>query len=70
MIAHRIASVALALVAGLSGCQSLRTGANPELPLWKYRPSGSLSVVYKKSIVSEQRRVGEPYERGQPEIDI
>ncbi len=58
------------LALALSACSSLRSGANPELPLWKYRPSGSLSVVYKRAIVAEARRVGEPYERGQPELDI
>lgn len=52
------------------GCESLRSGANPELPLWKYRPSGSLSLVYKRTIVAESRKSGEPYERGQPEIDV
>lgn len=60
------------LVAGAlssAGCESLRAGANPELPLWKYRPSGSLSLVYKRQIVAEVRKVGEPYERGQPELD-
>jgi len=65
---------ALAAAAGFAtlgaGCESLRAGANPELPLWKYRPSGSLSVVYKRQMVSESRKVGEPYERGQPEIDV
>jgi outer membrane protein assembly factor BamB len=59
-------SVAVALCA----CASLRSGANPELPLWKYRPSGSLSVVYEREVVAESRKVGEPYERGQPELDI
>lgn len=61
--------VVAALPTALAGCASLRAGANPELPSWKYRPSGSLSVVYKRQIVAESRRVGEPYERGQPEID-
>jgi outer membrane protein assembly factor BamB len=62
---------ALGLLAVLVlGCESLRAGANPELPLWKYRASGSLSVVYEHNLVAESRRIGEPYERGQPEIDV
>ncbi|MCK6535635.1 MAG: PQQ-binding-like beta-propeller repeat protein [Polyangiaceae bacterium] len=66
----RLGAATLAVAAlGLAGCDALRAGASPELPLWKYRPSGSLSVVYKKQIVAEMRKVGEPYERGQPEID-
>lgn len=56
--------------AGAFGCEALRAGASPELPLWKYRPSGSLSLVYKRQIVAESRKVGEPYERGQPELDV
>jgi outer membrane protein assembly factor BamB len=66
----RSAITALAIGFVALGCSSLQAGANPELPLWKYRPSGSLSLVYKKNIVAEARRVGEPYERGQPEIDV
>jgi outer membrane protein assembly factor BamB len=67
----RIRSLGIAVLGvALFGCSSLQSGANPQLPLWKYRPSGSLSLVYKKSIVAEARRVGEPYERGQPEIDV
>ena len=58
------------VVAGLGvGCESVRAGANPEVPLWVHRPSGSLNVVYKVSLLADSRKVGEPYERGQPEID-
>jgi len=63
-------AVAIASATTLFGCESLRVGANPELPLWKYRPSGSLSLIYKRTIVAESRKTGEPYERGQPEIDV
>ncbi len=61
---------ALALIA-LSGaaCTALRAGADPELPLWVHRGSGSMEVAFKRSVVAESRRVGEPYERGQVEID-
>lgn len=67
----RSASMAAALVAALAagGCEAVRVGANPEVPLWVHRPSGSLEVVYKISLLAPSRQVGEPYERGQPEID-
>jgi outer membrane protein assembly factor BamB len=67
----RGARAALALVAALGGvaCTALRTGADPELPLWVHRASGSMEVAFKRGVVSESRRVGEPYERGQVEID-
>ncbi|MDF3067937.1 MAG: yfgL [Polyangiaceae bacterium] len=64
------ASAALGLVA-LAGvaCTALRSGADPELPLWVHRASGSMEVTFRRGVVSESRRVGEPYERGQVEID-
>ncbi|MBX3181515.1 MAG: PQQ-binding-like beta-propeller repeat protein [Polyangiaceae bacterium] len=54
---------------GALGCEAARTGANPELPNWAHRPSWSIQVDYRRPLRVEDRRVGEPYERGQPEID-
>jgi outer membrane protein assembly factor BamB len=59
---------ALALVSAVA-CSSLRAGADPELPLWIHRGSGSLQVTFSRNVVADSRRVGEPYERGQVEID-
>jgi outer membrane protein assembly factor BamB len=56
-------------LAGSVGCESLRTGANPEAPIWTYRPSWSLALEYERAVVAPSRAHGEPYERGQPEID-
>ncbi len=58
-----------AVLAAGAGCSSLRSGADPELPLWVHRASGSLQVTFKRNIVADSRRTGEPYERGQVEID-
>jgi outer membrane protein assembly factor BamB len=56
--------------AGLTfGCQSMRAGANPEVPLWMHRASGSMQLEYKRSVMARSREVGEPYERGGTEID-
>ncbi|NRA33333.1 MAG: PQQ-binding-like beta-propeller repeat protein [Polyangiaceae bacterium] len=58
-------------VAALSGaCQSVSGGANPEVPNWVHRPSYSLQLLYKTNILASSRQVGEPYERGRPELDI
>lgn len=63
---------------GLLGCASLVlaacatagvSGTSPELPLWTKRPSFNLQVIYSRNAVAASRRAGEPYERGQPEID-
>ncbi|MEZ4226282.1 MAG: PQQ-binding-like beta-propeller repeat protein [Polyangiaceae bacterium] len=62
--------LALATAVTSAGCDSLQFGANPEVPSWRYRPSGSLSVVYKKRFLADSRQTGEPYERGRPEIDV
>lgn len=59
---------ALVLVSGVA-CSALRSGADPELPLWMHRGSGSLQVTFTRNVVADSRRVGEPYERGQVEID-
>lgn len=59
----------VALTASSVACSALRTGADPELPLWMHRGSGSLQVSFSRSLLAESRRVGEPYERGQVEID-
>lgn len=71
MIRRRwLCALGLALAGlGAGACESVRAGANPEVPLWVHRPSGSLSVVYKVSLLAPSRQMGEPYERGQPEID-
>lgn len=47
----------------------MRTGANPDVPLWVHRPSGALGVEYSREMVAPTRAEGEPYERGQPELD-
>ncbi|HET9959810.1 MAG TPA: PQQ-binding-like beta-propeller repeat protein [Polyangiaceae bacterium] len=63
--------VALGCALSGSGCGAVfGSGANPELPVWMQRPSGSLEVVYSRGALAESRRAGEPYERGQPEIDV
>jgi outer membrane protein assembly factor BamB len=69
LIAAATAYVAVALSGGVLACESLRTGAHPEGPVWTYRPSWSLNLVYAKEVVAPSRVRGEPYERGQPEID-
>lgn len=61
--------LALTLGAG-SGCQSAGATANPEVPLWVQRASGSMQLMYRRSILARSRDVGEPYERGGTELDI
>jgi outer membrane protein assembly factor BamB len=62
------AGLALASAA-LPGCQSVRASANPEVPLWMHRASGSMQLEYTRSVMARSREVGEPYERGGTEID-
>jgi outer membrane protein assembly factor BamB len=59
----------VALVATSAGCQSVGAGANPEVPLWVHRASGSMQVQYTRSVLARSREIGEPYERGGVEID-
>lgn len=54
----------------LGACDGGRGGAAPEVPTWKNRAGWVLDVDYSKNLVASTRRSGEPYERGQPEIDV
>jgi len=69
-LANGIAALCVAAL-GLtaSGCEAIRNGANPEMPLWLHRPNSAMQVNYSRPLVVASRRSGEPYERGQPEID-
>jgi outer membrane protein assembly factor BamB len=61
---------AAALLLLLAGCEAARsTAATPEVPLWVHHPGGALSVQARRTLTSASREVGEPYERGRPEID-
>jgi outer membrane protein assembly factor BamB len=53
----------------LAGCDALRSGAHPDLPPFVTRPAGVMHVAYERPLLAASRRVGEPYERGQPELD-
>jgi outer membrane protein assembly factor BamB len=64
-----LAWLGFGLALGLAGCDALRSGAHPDLPPFVTRPDGSMHVVYERQLLAASRRVGEPYERGQPEID-
>lgn len=67
------APAALALVLtslALFGCDSLRRGANPEVPLWAKRPGGVLSVARVDPLTIESRMVDEPFEKGRPALDV
>ena len=67
----RLAIVACG-VASAIGCGTVDTGndrVNPEAPLWLHRASGAMHVVFTRPLTADSRTVGEPYERGRPEID-
>lgn len=68
---RRSTVVAGALLLALSfGCTSLRRRANADLPVWKKRAGGVISLSYSRDLVANSRATGEPYERGEPELDI
>jgi len=65
----RLLVAASALLLSGAACERMGSGANPEVPIWAHRPSYSMSLSYSRELVAPSRRLGEPYERGQPEID-
>jgi outer membrane protein assembly factor BamB len=65
----RTAWLAASLLVAAPACESLRQGANPELPLWVHRPGSVLSLLQHRQITAEGRNLDEAYERGRPAID-
>jgi outer membrane protein assembly factor BamB len=53
----------------MTGCEALRSGAHPDLPPFVTRPNGAMHVMYERRILAASRISGEPYERGQAELD-
>lgn len=70
MSAGRLAIVGLALGGlALAGCEKAGAGARPSLPLWAHRPVHALSIDQRHELTIPERRSGEAWERGRPEID-
>jgi outer membrane protein assembly factor BamB len=51
------------------GCADVRSGAHPDQPPFVQRPNGAMTVLYNRSVLAPSRIAGEPYERGQAELD-
>jgi outer membrane protein assembly factor BamB len=65
-------ALAAGAIGSAIGCGTVDTGndrVNPEGPLWVHRASGAMHVLYTRPLTADSRTVGEPYERGRPEID-
>jgi outer membrane protein assembly factor BamB len=54
---------------GVAGCGAVSSGAHPDQPPFVQRPNGALAVVYQRELLAQSRIAGEPYERGQAEVD-
>jgi outer membrane protein assembly factor BamB len=65
----REVAILVGSLACATGCESLQTGASPELPLWVHHPGGAMEVVVRRKITVAERVTGEDYEHGRPEID-
>jgi len=71
--ARAIAALLGLVSVAAAGCGTLETSddrVNPDKPLWYNRPSGAMHVMFLRELTAESRTVGEPYERGQAEIDV
>jgi outer membrane protein assembly factor BamB len=69
-VKRTLAGVALGAALAAIGCDSTRGGAHPEMPPFVARPNGALTVIYDRNVRADSRVTGEPYERGQAELDI
>lgn len=66
-------AVLFAVAASAASCAASETmgdRVNPDKPLWFNRPNGAMQVIYRRQLTAESRMIGEPYERGRPEIDV
>ena len=63
-----VATAALALLLA-TACVTQRSGAVPEQPMWRKRPSYALTVVDRRDVTAATHAVGELYERGQAALD-
>lgn len=61
---------AVLLALGAGGCSGYRSTAQAERPVWKYRAGWVLELSYSRNLIAASKRDGEPYERGQPELDV
>lgn len=59
----------LIAAAGLSGCEKVGAGAHPTQPAWAHRPIHAISIDLRRELTAPDRKVGEEWERGRPEID-
>ncbi len=59
----------VAVVLPLSACESLKQGANPEIPLWVHRPGSVISLLSQRQLTAEGRNLDEALEAGRPTID-
>lgn len=57
------------IAAILSGCEAIRNEANADNPVWKHRAGWVMQLEYRLDLAAPSRKTGEPYERGEPEID-
>jgi outer membrane protein assembly factor BamB len=64
-----LACGAASLVLSCGTIDTGNDGVNAEAPLWLHRASGAMHVVFTRPLTADSRTVGEPYERGRPEID-
>ncbi|MBK8257074.1 MAG: PQQ-binding-like beta-propeller repeat protein [Polyangiaceae bacterium] len=64
-----VAVAFVSIAAPLTGCDALKSYANPEVPIWVNHPGNALSIPLRRSLTSEPRPTKEPYERGRIELD-
>ncbi|HEY3497981.1 MAG TPA: PQQ-binding-like beta-propeller repeat protein [Polyangiaceae bacterium] len=57
-------------IVAFAGCADMRSGAHPDQPPFIQRPNGALTVLYDRRVLAPSRISGEPYERGQAELDL
>jgi len=61
----------LAFLGAAAGCTAaLGSRANADGPAFRSRPNNAIGVVYSRSILVPERATGEPYQPGQPELDV
>lgn len=64
-----LVATSLLVATAALGCSGLRSNAHPDGPTWRHQAGWVLGLEFSRRLVAPSRKEGEPYERGQPELD-
>ncbi|HSC86055.1 MAG TPA: PQQ-binding-like beta-propeller repeat protein, partial [Polyangiaceae bacterium] len=65
-----LGAVGVGALSLLAACSGYRSTALADGPVWKHYAGQALALEFSRQLIAPSRKDGEPYERGQPELDV